>query len=109
MKKGYHSTQKKYFNTVPRTAFLGLVLGYGIGLFVNGLIVNGFMNSDSQALVWISTIIGVGIGFWLDEKYYMEKDVPVEEIEKQSDEDVEQSENVMENPEDEVKTEDTTD
>ena len=35
-KKGTHSTQKKYFNTIPRSEFYGFVLGYAIGLIVSG-------------------------------------------------------------------------
>ena len=85
MKKGYHSTQQKYFNTVPRSAFLGLVLGYGIGLLVSGL-----MHTTSSAPHWIGTIVGAGIGFWIDDKYFLEKDVPVEEIEAQDSEESEQ-------------------
>ena len=75
MKKGYHSTQRKYFNTVPRTAFLGFVLGYGIGLFVSGLFHTG------QTPHWVIAVIGAGIGYWIDGKYFAEKDLTPEEIE----------------------------
>lgn len=77
MKRGYHSTQRKYFNTVPRSAFLGFVLGYAIGLFLTGL-----FDLDSYVLQIIGIAIGTGIGYWIDGKYFAEKDVPVEEIEK---------------------------
>ncbi|MDO4286875.1 MAG: hypothetical protein Q4C40_04035 [Eubacteriales bacterium] len=77
MKRGYHSTQRKYFNTVPRTEFLGLTLGYAIGLFLTGL-----FHLDSYVLQIIGVVIGTAIGYWIDGKYFAEKDVPVEEIEE---------------------------
>lgn len=36
MKKGYHSTQSKAFNTIPRSEYLGVVLGFAIGMFLTG-------------------------------------------------------------------------
>ncbi|MDO5785541.1 MAG: hypothetical protein Q4P20_10820 [Eubacteriales bacterium] len=77
MRRGYHSTQRKYFNTMPRSAFLGLVLGYAIGLFLTGL-----FDLDSYILQFVGIIIGIAIGYWIDDKYFAEKDVPVEEIEE---------------------------
>ncbi len=77
MKKGYHSTQRKYFNTIPRSEFLGLALGYG-----GGLVLSGLLRYDGQ---WISlgcAVIGVAIGYVIDSKYYAEEDVPVEELEE---------------------------
>lgn len=76
MKRGYHSTQRKYFGTVPRTVFLGFVLGYAIGLFLSGL-----FHLDSYVLQIVGLAIGTGIGYWMDGKYYAEKDVPVEDPE----------------------------
>ena len=78
MKKGYHSTQRKYFNTGPRSAFLGLALGYAVGLFLAG-----FFRMNNQVLQIVGVVIGVGVGYWIDRKYFMEEDVPVEEIEAQ--------------------------
>lgn len=78
MKKGYHSTQKKYFNTMPRTAFLGFVGGYGLGLLFSGII-----RTDSQTPHWLFAVIGAAIGYWIDHKYFLEKDLSVEEIEAQ--------------------------
>ena len=75
MKRGYHSPQRKYFGTVPRTAFLGFVLGYAIGLFLTGL-----FHLDSYILQIIGLVIGTGIGYWLDDKYFAEKDVPEDEL-----------------------------
>lgn len=77
MKRGYHSTQRKYFNTVPRSAFLGFVLGYAVGLFLTGL-----FDLDSYVLQIIGIAVGTGIGYWIDGKYFAEEDVPVEKIEK---------------------------
>lgn len=74
MKRGYHSTQRKYFNTIPRTAFLGLALGYAVGLFLTG-----FFNMDSYTLQIVGIVIGTAIGYWLDSKYFAEKDVSEDE------------------------------
>lgn len=76
MKKGYHSTQRKYFRTIPRSEFYGLALGYALGMVFAGL-----MHDDGQKFQLIGAIIGVAIGYVIDSKYYAEKDVPVEEIE----------------------------
>lgn len=75
MKKGYHSTQRKYFNTVPRSEFLGLALGYGCGLVLSGL-----LKYDGQWLSLGGAAVGTAIGYYIDGKYFAEKDVPVEEI-----------------------------
>lgn len=75
MKKGYHSTQRKYFNTVPRSEFLGLALGYGCGLLLSGL-----LKYDGQWLSLGGAAVGVAIGYYIDGKYFAEEDVPVEEI-----------------------------
>lgn len=75
MKKGYHSTQRKYFNTVPRSEFLGLALGYGCGLVLSGL-----LKYDGQWLSLGGAVVGIAIGYYIDGKYFAEKDVPVEEI-----------------------------
>lgn len=75
MKKGYHSTQRKYFNTVPRSEFLGLALGYGCGLVLSGL-----LKYDGQWLSLGGAAVGIAIGYYIDGKYFAEEDVPVEEI-----------------------------
>ncbi|MCD8355679.1 MAG: hypothetical protein LUE11_03795 [Clostridia bacterium] len=77
MKRGYHSTQRKYFNTVPRTGFLGLALGYAVGLFLTGL-----FRMDGSILQIVGAVVGTAIGYWIDGKYFAEKDEPVEEIER---------------------------
>lgn len=77
MKKGYHSVQSKAFGTIPRSEFIGLVLGYGIGMFFTG-----FFHMDGYVLEIVGAVVGFAIGWYIDEKYYQEKDVPVEEIER---------------------------
>lgn len=77
MKKGYHSVQSKAFGTIPRSEFIGIALGYAIGMFFTG-----FFNMDGYVLEIAGAVIGFAIGWYVDEKYYQEKDVPVEEIER---------------------------
>lgn len=76
MKKGYHSTQIKVFGTIPRSEFLGIALGYAIGMFFTG-----FLHMDGYVLEAVGTVIGFAAGWYVDQKYFLEKDVPVEEIE----------------------------
>ncbi|MGM9629248.1 hypothetical protein [Butyricicoccus sp.] len=78
MKRGYHSTQRKYFNTVPRSEFLGLALGYAVGMFLTGL-----FRMEGSTLEIVGTVVGFGIGYWIDGKYFAEKDVPAEQIESE--------------------------
>ena len=42
----------------------------------------GFFNMDGYVLEIAGAVIGFAIGWYVDEKYYQEKDVPVEEIER---------------------------
>ncbi|MGM9616623.1 hypothetical protein [Butyricicoccus sp.] len=76
MKKGYHSTQSKTFGTIPRSEFLGIALGYAIGMFFTG-----FFHMDGYVLEIVGAVIGFAAGWYVDQKYFLEKDVPVEEIE----------------------------
>lgn len=99
MKRGYHSTQRKYFNTIPRSGFLGLALGYAIGLFFTGL-----FNMNSYTLQIVGAAVGTAIGYWIDGKYFAEKDVPVdgEEAEgEEAEEEEPESENDSEKADDE--------
>ena len=68
-KKGYHSTQKKYFNTIPKSEFYGVALGYAIGLFMTGL-----LRIESQIPQLVTAVIGFLIGYYVDYKYYRVKD-----------------------------------
>ncbi len=71
MKKGYHSTQKKYFNTIPRSEFYGIAIGYALGL-----ITTGFFRIESQIPQLALAVIGFLIGYYIDRKFYRVKDEP---------------------------------
>ena len=75
-----HTTQKKYFGTVPRSEFYGFVLGYAIGLFVTGA-----LRLQSQFQEIIFACVGLAIGYYIDKKYYQEPDEPYEEAVAASD------------------------
>lgn len=77
MKRGYHSTQSKAFQTIPKSEYLGVVLGFAIGMFMTG-----FLRWDNYILELVGAVIGFAIGWWVDGKYYAEKDVPIEELEQ---------------------------
>ena len=72
-KKKTHSTQKKYFNTIPKSEFYGVALGYAFGLIIGGL-----LRLDSQIPQLAVAVIGFGIGYFIDKKYYQEPDEPYE-------------------------------
>ena len=59
-----HTTQKKYFGTVPRSEFYGFVVGYAIGLFVTGA-----LRLQSQFQEIIFACVGLAIGYYIDKKY----------------------------------------
>lgn len=71
MKKGYHSTQKKYFNAIPRSEFYGIAIGYALGLIVTGL-----LKMESQIPELAFAVVGFLIGYYIDFKYYRVKDEP---------------------------------
>ena len=75
-----HTTQKKYFGTVPRSEFYGFVLGYAIGL-----IVTAALRLQSQFQEIIFACVGLAIGYYIDKKYYQEPDEPYEEADAASD------------------------
>ena len=72
-KKKTHSTQKKYFNTIPRSEFYGIAIGYALGLIIGGL-----LRLESQIPQLAAAVIGFGIGYFIDKKYYQEPDEPYE-------------------------------
>ena len=76
MKKGYHSTQSKAFNTIPRSEYLGVVLGFAIGMFLTGA-----LHWDNRILELIGAVAGFVVGWWIDGKYYAEKDIPADQLE----------------------------
>ena len=71
--KKTHSTQRKYFGTIPRSEFYGFVLGYALGLIISGL-----LRLDSQFQYILFALVGFGIGYYIDKKYYQEPDEPDE-------------------------------
>lgn len=66
-----HSTQRKYFGTIPRSEFYGFVLGYALGLFITGAL---RLNSQFQEIIFAG--IGLAIGYYIDKKYFQEPDEP---------------------------------
>ena len=72
-KKKTHSTQKKYFNTIPKSEFYGIAIGYALGLIIGGL-----LRLESQIPQLAAAVIGFGIGYFIDKKYYQEPDEPYE-------------------------------
>ena len=72
-KRGTHSTQKKYFNTIPKSEFYGVALGYALGLILGGL-----LRLETQIPQLAIALIGFGIGYYIDKKYYQEPDEPIE-------------------------------
>lgn len=81
-KKKTHSTQKKYFNTIPRSEFYGVAIGYALGLIIGGL-----LRLESQIPQLAAAVIGFGIGYFIDKKYYQELDEPYESAAEADDED----------------------
>lgn len=81
-KKGTHSTQKKYFNTIPRSEFYGLAIGYAFGLILGGL-----LRLESQIPQLALAVIGFGIGYFIDKKYFQEPDEPYEDAAETDDAD----------------------
>ena len=81
-KKGTHSTQKKYFNTIPRSEFYGLAIGYALGLILGGL-----LRLESQIPQLALAVIGFGIGYFIDKKYFQEPDEPYEDAAETDDAD----------------------
>ena len=72
-RKGTHSTQRKYFGTIPRSEFYGFVLGYAIGLLLSA-----FLRLETQYQQILFALAGLGIGYYIDMKYYREPDEPEE-------------------------------
>lgn len=75
MKKDYHSIQEKAFNTLPRSEFIGVALGFAVGMIVHGI-----LKIDGSLFESISAAIGFIIGYIIDKTFYLEKDVPIEDL-----------------------------
>ena len=78
-KNGYHSTQRTIYGKVPASEFYGFVLGIAFGYIIGALInMSGVMVVNHSDIAIILCIVGVAIGWWYDQKYYMVKDDPEE-------------------------------
>lgn len=78
-KNGYHSTQRTIYGKVPASEFYGFVLGIAFGYIIGALInMSGVMTVNHSDIAIILCIVGVAIGWWYDQKYYMVKDDPEE-------------------------------
>ena len=78
-KNGYHSTQRTIYSRIPASEFYGFVLGIAIGYIVPAVInLSGIAEVNNSDFAIIFCIIGVAIGWWYDQKYFMVKDEPEE-------------------------------
>ena len=78
-KNGYHSTQRTIYSRIPASEFYGFVLGIALGYIVRGVInLSGLMEINNSDLAFVFCAIGVAIGWWYDQKYFMVKDEPEE-------------------------------
>ncbi|MDO5785679.1 MAG: hypothetical protein Q4P20_11515 [Eubacteriales bacterium] len=75
MKKGFHSTQDKAWNTIPRSEFLGVAIGFAIGM-----ILHGALQLDSSLSEIVGIAVGFSIGYLVDRMFFLEKDITEEEI-----------------------------
>lgn len=76
MKRGYHSTQDKVFGSIPRSEFLGVAVGFALGMIAHGL-----LHLEGSKLEIAGAAVGFLVGYVVDRKFFAEKDVPPEEIE----------------------------
>lgn len=82
-KNGYHSTQRTIYGRIPASEFYGFVLGIALGYIVRGIVnLSGLMEMNNSDLAFVFCVIGVAIGWWYDQKYYMVKDEPEEDAEE---------------------------
>lgn len=82
-KNGYHSTQRTIYGRIPASEFYGFVLGIAVGYIVPAVInLTGLMEINNSDVAIIFCVIGVAIGWWYDQKYYMVKDEPEEGAEE---------------------------
>ena len=82
-KNGYHSTQRTIYGRIPASEFYGFVLGIAIGYIIPAVInLSGIAEVNNSDFAIIFCIIGVVIGWWYDQKYFMVKDEPEEGAEE---------------------------
>ena len=78
-KNGYHSTQRTIYGRIPASEFYGFVLGIALGYIIRGVVnLSGLMEINNSDLAFVFCAIGVAIGWWYDQKYFMVKDEPEE-------------------------------
>jgi hypothetical protein len=78
-KNGYHSTQRTIYGRIPASEFYGFVLGIALGYIIRGVVnLSGLMEINNSDLAFVFCAIGVAIGWWYDQKYFMVKDEPAE-------------------------------
>ena len=81
-KNGYHSTQRTIYSRIPASEFYGFVLGIAVGYIVPAVInLSGIAQVNNSDFAIVFCIIGVAIGWWYDQKYFMVKDEPEESAE----------------------------
>lgn len=82
-KNGYHSTQRTIYGRIPASEFYGFVLGIALGYIIRGVVnLSGLMEINNSDLAFVFCAIGVAIGWWYDQKYFMVKDEPEEGAEE---------------------------
>ena len=82
-KNGYHSTQRTIYGRIPASEFYGFVIGIALGYIVRGVVnLSGLMEINNSDLAFVFCAIGVAIGWWYDQKYFMVKDEPEEGAEE---------------------------
>jgi nucleotide-binding universal stress UspA family protein len=78
-KNGYHCTQRTIYGRIPASEFYGFVIGIALGYIVRGVVnLSGLMEINNSDLAFVFCAIGVAIGWWYDQKYFMVKDEPEE-------------------------------
>ena len=82
-KNGYHSTQRTIYGRIPASEFYGFVLGIALGYIVRGVVnLSGIAEINNSDLAFVFCAIGVAVGWWYDQKYFMVKDEPEEGAEE---------------------------
>ena len=82
-KNGYHSTQRTIYGRIPASEFYGFVLGIALGYIVRGVVnLSGIAEINNSDLAFVFCAIGVAVGWWYDQKYFMVKDEPEEDTEE---------------------------
>ncbi len=84
-KNGYHSTQDVVYRKIPKSEFYGFVVGFALGMILRGLInLSGLFEVNDNYISYVLCMVGLAIGWWVDQKYYMVKDEPEETGEEEA-------------------------